>query len=410
MAIIQYSTAFNALERHVNQYNSKSEALSSHIRQAMILTAQEIIKIYSVSLLKANSISAIDFQNLPSLRTNNTQLAKRAKASTRTIQRHLNRLMEANIITEKIWHGSNSGYELFINPNILLIGGVKAIDNPQKELETEKSKVTDNQYFKNNYTTTCPHTDTSNNSYINNIIIAVDKLKTKTSSLPLTTSNRSRNATSNNFSGYTGEKCPKKNENAGGNARIKRVTIQTGAENSSSNLARSASLKIYVEALWKLAQNVLYKDHYLTQSQVKKALKLLYEWYTPVSQKDLARVHQVYIDRIEIVNKYLKKDPKNRYVQLPNTYFDPNNKYGFTGTRTWYFKQKKREKELQLKLILNAQIRIFLANEKKDVSKQKPRLELFRKCETRLGKLGNPELINAFHASILEHSAYKFVH
>lgn len=126
MAIIQYSTAFNALEGYVNQHNASTKDLSSHIRQAMILTTQEIIKIYSISLLKANSIAAIDLQNLPPLKTNNVQLAKRAKASTRTIQRHLKRLIEANIITKKIWHGSNSGYELFINPNILLIGGCKS--------------------------------------------------------------------------------------------------------------------------------------------------------------------------------------------------------------------------------------------------------------------------------------------
>jgi hypothetical protein len=212
MAIIQYSTAFNALEGYVNQHNASTKDLSSHIRQAMILTTQEIIKIYSISLLKANSIAAIDLQNLPPLKTNNVQLAKRAKASTRTIQRHLKRLIEANIITKKIWHGSNSGYELFINPNILLIGGVKAVNKPKSELQTEKSKSTDNQFFKNSKTTTCPHTDTSNNGYINNIIIGVDKLKTKASSLPLTNGYESRNATSNTFTGYTGKIDPKKKQ------------------------------------------------------------------------------------------------------------------------------------------------------------------------------------------------------
>ena len=210
MAIIQYSTAFNALDSFVQAHNSNQKDLSSHIRQAMILTAREIIKIYSLSLLKANSIKAVDFQNLPPLKTNNVQLAKRAKASTRTIQRHLKRLIEANVITKKIWHGSNFGYELFINPNILLIAGVKAVDKPKNDLKTEKSKHTDNQFFKKDRAPTCPHTDTSNNGYINNIIIGVNKLKTDASSLPLTSGYESRNATGNTLTGYTGKTAPKK--------------------------------------------------------------------------------------------------------------------------------------------------------------------------------------------------------
>ncbi len=409
MAIIQYSTAFNALEGYVNQHNASTKDLSSHIRQAMILTTQEIIKIYSISLLKANSIAAIDLQNLPPLKTNNLQLAKRAKASTRTIQRHLKRLMEANIITKKIWHGSNSGYELFINPNILLIGGVKAVNKPQKELQSEKLKPTENQFFKNTKTTTCPHTDTSNNGYINNIIISVDKLKTKASSLPLTNGYESRNATGNTFTGYTGKIDPTKKNDAGEIERKSRATDQTSAEISEVDQARSASLSFYVKSLWKLARNTIYKDHYLTQSQEKTALKLLHLWYEPVSDRQLQNVHEVYVSRLGIVQKYIAKDPTKRYVQLPDKYFDPKNPSGFTGTRIWYQKQKKREYEVRLKLILQAQIRRFLNNEKKETAKQKPRLELFRSCETRIGKLGQPELLNAFHTSVLNHSTHTYL-
>jgi hypothetical protein len=409
MSIIHYSSAFRALDHYVKQHNAVTQDLSSHIRQAMILTAREIIKIYSLSLLKANSIRAVDLENPPPLKTNNLQLAKRSNASTRTIQRHLKRLMEANIITKKIWHGSNSGYELFINPKILLIGGVKAVNKPQKELQSEKLKPTDNQFFKNLRTTTCPHTDTSNNGYINNIIIGVDKLKTKASSLPLTNGYESRNATSNTFTGYTGKIDPKKNNDAGEIERKSRATDQTSAEISEVDQARSASLSFYVKSLWKLARNTIYKDHYLTQSQEKTALKLLHLWYEPVSDKQLQNVHEVYVSRLGIVQKYIAKDPTNRYVQLPNKYFDPKNPSGFTGTRIWYQKQKKREYEVRLKLILQAQIRRFLNNEKKETAKQKPRLELFRSCETRISKLGQPELLNAFHASVLNHSTHTYL-
>lgn len=409
MPIIQYSTAFNALDHYVKQHNAVSQDLSSQIRQAMILTAREIIKIYSLSLLKANSIQAVDLENPPPLRTNNVQLAKRSNASTRTIQRHLKRLIDANIIIKKIWHGSNSGYELWLNPNILLISGGKAVNKAFKEQEIKNLKLTDNQFFKNSKTPTCPHTDTSNNGYINNIIIGVHNLKTKASSLPLTSGYASRNATGNTFTRYTGKIDPIKNSDAGEIERIKRVTDQTSAEISDVNQARSASLSFHVNSLWKLARNTIYKEHYLTKSQEIKGKELLYLWYEPVADKKLANVHQVYVERLNIVQKYLDKDPVKRYVQLPSQYFDPKNKYGFTGTRSWYQKQKKRDFEVQLKLILQAQIRRFLNNEKKETAKQKPRLELFRSCETRLGKLGQPDLVKTFHASVLNHSTHKFL-
>lgn len=409
MAIIQYSTAFRSLDNYVLQHNASTKDLSSHIRQAMILTAREIIKIYSLSLLKANSVEAVDFQNLPPLKTNNVQLSKCAKASTRTIQRHLKRLIAANIITKKIWHGSNSGYDLFINPNILLIGGVKAVNSFKKEPCSKDSQLIKNQFFKKYTTPTCPHTDTSNNGYINNIIIGVHNLKTKASLLPLTSGYASRNATGNTFTGYTGKIDPIKNSDAGEIERIKRVTDQTSAEISGVDQARSASLSFYIGSLWKLARNTIYKEHYLTQSQEKKAKELLFLWYNPVSDKKMADVHQVYIDRIGLVQKYIAKNPEKRYVQLPNKYFDPKNPSGFTGTRTWYYQQKRREFEVQMKLILHAQTRRFLNNEKKEIAKQKPRLELFRSCETRLGKLGKPELVDAFHASVLNHSTHKFL-
>jgi len=410
MPIIQYSSAFNALDLYVKQHNSVTQDLSSHVRQAMILTAREIIKIYSLSLLKANNIQAVDFENLPSLRTNNVQLAKRCNASTRTIQRHLKRLTEAKIIIKKTWHGSNSSYELWLNDDILLIDGRKAVNKTIEALKTGKSETTKNQSFKKNIPTTCPHTDSGNNSYINNLIIGVDKSKKERSSLPLTSLNESRNATGNAFTGYTEVKCPKKNESAEGNARKKRVTHQTGEKKSPLDLARSATLKIYVSSLWKLAQNTLYRGVYLNQYQIDAAKKLLYKWYEPVPEKSLSIVHQAYVERIEIVRKYLDKKPTERYVQLPDKYFNPENPSGFTGTKKWHESHKKRQKEVQLKLTLQAQIRRFIANENKISSKQKPRLALFRQCETRIGKLGKPELLQQFHASVINHSTYNFLH
>lgn len=416
MKIVNYSIAFKALDDHIKVHNSNTDQLSCRIRQAVAATAKDIIKIYGLSLLKASNIIQVDPKDLPPLKTNNLQLAKMGNASPRTIQRHLKRLMDAGIIIQKLWHGTNSGYDLWIEPKILLANGLKVVDKPKIETTSKNFQNTHNQSVRKTHTTTCRHTDSSNNGYINNLIIGVDNSSRtnlyadKTSSLPLTASTTSRNATSNTFTRYTGKKSPKKNDDAGEKVRIKRATNQTGAEKSPRDSARSASLSVYVNALWTLSRNTLYKNTYLTESQVLLGKKLLYQWYEPVSDKNLANVHQCYVERVELVRKYLAKDPEKRFVQLPHQYFNPQNKSGFAGTKKWWNDHKKRQQEVQLKLIVAAQIRRFLNNEKKDTAKQKPRLALFKQCETRIGKLGQPELLEHFHASVLTHSTQRFLY
>ena len=188
-----------------------------------------------------------------------------------------------------------------------------------------------------------------------------------------------------------------------------RATDQTGAEISDADVARSASLFVYVKVFGSLRE--IHFTKIITSRKVKKngLWNYLQLWYEPVSDKMLSKVHQVYVERIAIVEKYIAKDSERRFIQLPHQYFDPNNSSGFTGTRKWYYDQKKRELEVQQKLILHAQIRRFLNNEKKDTTKQKPRLELYKACETRIGKLGQPELIKAFQAAVLDHSTHSFL-
>ncbi|MEM9341015.1 MAG: hypothetical protein AAGA66_19940, partial [Bacteroidota bacterium] len=74
--------------------------------------------------------------------------------------------------------------------------------------------------------------------------------------------------------------------------------------------------------------------------------------------------------------------------------------------RAWWYAQDKRKKEVQVKLILSAQIRRYLSNLTKDASKRKPPLEVFRSCEQRIGKLGDPLLLQQFYAAVLPPETY----
>ena len=279
-----------------------------------------------------------------------------------------------------------------------------------------------------NSTPICRHTDTGNKGYtFNNIIKDVDNPEntvpvananslgydtghtSKRRSLSLTSKNDVAGyKTSNAVSGYTGEKEPgwpaslPENMHGAGEKVRRRAGESENEEENTCDTARSASLTLYVSLLWNLAKNLLYKDTYLTPRQEEIGQKLLYEWYEPVSTDSLTHVHQIYVERIGLVRKFIDKDPEKRYVQLPYRYFDTTNPDGFTGTKKWWEKYRQHKAETRDKLILHAQIRRFVNNEKKDLEKQKPRLSLYRECETRVGKLGDASLLQQFHAAVLD--------
>lgn len=431
MIVINYSTAFSALDRYIRKYNESKDQLSEQVRQGAAATAKDIIRIYGLFLVKANSIEEIDPKNLPSLRTNNVQLAKMGNASPRTIQRHIKRLQEAGIITNKVWHGSNSSYELWINPKILLVRCRKTMQEVKMSLDMALQESLENDRkteVLEKPTSICPHTDSCNNSYIsNNLLKDVDNSKrseqmdaagnvsgyitgnsSKRSSLSLTDEIDSAGYnTGNDGTGHTGEKVAEKIEDAGEKVRIKRAENQRsgGLKTSDPDPARSASLSLYVTLLWSLAKNILYNNTFLTERQEEIGKQLIYQWYEPVSTGSLSNVHQIYVERIGLVRKFIEKDPERRFVQLPFKYFDPDNPNGFAGTKKWWAAHEKRKVEVQAKLILHAQIRRFINNEKKEPHKQKPPLALYRECETRVGKLGDPVLLEQFHAAILNPTA-----
>ncbi len=435
--LVNYSISLKALDRFVEGYNGAQITRATQIRGSMIHTAKELIRLYGVSLLKSNKIKPVTAQNIPSLRTNNIQLGKLTQMSGRTIQRHIKRLKEAGIITDKIGHGSNSSYELWINPKILWIKGLKNLKNAKKKQDANKILDSENQYFKNSHLTKCPHTDTRNfTRNKNNILIAVDKLRRiwqeqaaadpvfngnaardsrERSLLPQTAFKFTRNATGDK-AGDTQLKDHKKNDTQlkenwrAQNGTENRMVDgrQTQLESSlpldatgNNDPTRHSFLVSHAEELWKLALEKLYGDTQLTKNQHKIAIQLLLKWYSPVGNEKLKYVHQVYKERIAIVEKYIRKDPSSRFVTLPYLYFDPSNPKGFAGTKSWYEKEKAHKKKLSYQKILRDQIKKFKKNVIKDTAEGRPLLTVYRECEQRIGKLGDPELRQAFYGAVL---------
>ncbi|MCX2764532.1 hypothetical protein [Aquimarina muelleri] len=443
--IIDYSVSFQVLDQFVFRFNKEQPSMGTKVRQSMIATTKEIIKIYGVSLIKSDKVQPLDLHNLPSLRTNNMQLAKITQASGRTIQRHIDRLLESGILTKKVWHGSHSCYELFINPKILWISELERVKNSKKREQEEKKSDTDNQVFTNNKSTKCPHSYTYKTTYKrNNRIIAVDKLndlwtgnldqnsekaektqrkdllqngtqmenvlEKQTEAEKKAEKTQRKNLFQNDAQrkdAWREQVAPKNDAAQGKHTSAEKIRAQqTGAvDNQHSDAARHAFLLQHADALWEFAKEKLYKNAWLTKKQCTIAKTLLYQWYEPVSDNRIEHVHQVYKDRILLVEKYIKKDPDKRFVTLPHLYFDPKNPNGFTGTKPWYETQKKHKASLKLQQIVRCQIQKFKRNEAKDTAEARPRLTVFRECEQRIGKLQIPSLLQQFYAEVLQPNA-----
>lgn len=400
MIVIHYPTAFKALDRFIDAFNEKTDKNSSRLRSGAVLTAKELIRIYGVALLKAGDIQEISPENLPTLQTNNHQLARMVKCSARTIQRHIVRLQKAGFITKKTFHGSNANYELLINPEILLVKEKLAVDNTKQALSAclETARQNELQALDlSSSTSKCPHTYSGNTGkQKNNIIIRVDN--------------------SGNVAGNAGEIVLKKNEagifekNFGDQAgEIVSRAAPSGHRNVRPDAVRDNSLTLYSGLLWMMARNLLYRNTDLTDRQIQTAKRLIYKLYEPVSTENLSKAHSQYVERIALVDKYLRKDPGRRFVTLPYLYFDTNNPHGFIGTKKWYYDDQRRKQDVRQELTVSRLIRSYLNNDKKDEGLRKPPLLLFRQCENTIGKFNNPALLQRFHAAVLKHETYRTI-
>lgn len=110
------------LEKFVDRYNADKQ-LRERLRLNHIALMNKLLEIYQTVLEYnvANGKLSRRGAPLPYLSTNNIQLAKGMLCRTRTIQNLRQRLSEAGLITEEVWHGSKANYKLRLNPGVLYL-------------------------------------------------------------------------------------------------------------------------------------------------------------------------------------------------------------------------------------------------------------------------------------------------
>ena len=386
--MIDYSGSFKLLMSLIDQYNMLYENAGKKIKSGMIRTAEILMKIYGVFLLKEKS-----GEKKESFRTSNAQLARMQNCSKRTIQRHLERLQLAKILIKRENKGKKSGIELWINLNLLMekmsahpVKGEKpersltastGKQSPsfkdekwQETIENIEKKVFGSDFHEKEQRTKCRH---SEEEIINNKINSTVKLL-----IP---------AQSTEETGYTGEK--------------DRGPAESVVQNQKEDLAAPGLSRIsFVEMFWNLSKKLLYGKTYLSESQHQKALELIAQLYAPVDKEKLQRVHEHYCKRIELVRRYVDRMPEKRFVPLPYIYFDTKNPSGFVGTKKWLQQQIESKREIRKECILLRELSRYKENEKRRDNLKIPQLAMYCDCEKIIKAQNDESLLRRFYEAM----------
>ena len=148
---VEHKLSQTAFENFTQQYNADKD-LKDKLRDTHFTLFCNVLSLYSKSIYNRNKILreskdllAMDPDNAPSLRTNNKELGDKIQGVCKgTIWRRLSRLIEAGII-QKEWHGTTNNYELFINPNFLLISDVNNVNYVPESEYLPKKAIIENQ-------------------------------------------------------------------------------------------------------------------------------------------------------------------------------------------------------------------------------------------------------------------------
>ncbi|MCB0654190.1 MAG: hypothetical protein KDC85_23115 [Saprospiraceae bacterium] len=358
--------------------------------------------------------------SLPTLRTNNNQLARKLGTCEKTVRNLRKRLETARIILKTVFHGSNSSYELTLSPAILHIS--KQGDSENRVLYFSEAHAASDSFFdpkrKN-----LPHTvtrtvqDTIKLNKLEGVVFQqkpenqsiegkkdVDKLLIGKGELPKTVENQQFEpvqATPEPDSGY--EPCKTRQETAPRvAAHPPKVAPDTVAE-AVAHRPKPIREKIqrHVDRLFSIALINLYDGRWLTDEEKEKGKARLAEYFAYSDPNRYTAGADEITGRIILVKVWIQRKEKKGDTRwttpIPSAYFDIRNEKGFSQTKAWYKKHKAVRHEITLKTTVTKAVNFYMRS-LEDGAKMSPS-EAYRIITQRLGKRSQ-ELVRLFNEQI----------
>ncbi|MCB0653210.1 MAG: hypothetical protein KDC85_18195 [Saprospiraceae bacterium] len=403
------------------RYN-QDKTLGDRLRGQHKNLAGILIYYFSKEIKKAQAFGdgVREGASLPTLRTNNSQLARKLGTCEKTVRNLRKRLETAKIIIKTVFHGSNSSYELTLSPAILHIS--KQGDSENRILYFSKAHAATDSFFdptrKN-----LPHTvtrtvqDTNKLNKLEGVDFQqkpesqsvegkkdVDKLLIGSGKMPETVENQQLEpiqATQEPNSGY--ETSKNRQETAPPvAAHPPKVAPNTVAE-AVAHQPREIRDKIqrHVDRLFSIALINLYDGRWLTDDEKEKGKARLAEYFAYSDPDRYTSGANEITTRIILAKRYVEKlNSKGQILwttPIPSAYFDFRMEKGFSKTKSWYKSHKKKRLEITLNTTLTKAVN-FYTRSLDDGAKIGP-AEAYRIVTQNLGKKSK-ELVRLFNEQI----------
>lgn len=300
--------------------------------------------------------------------TNRKKLSGRTIKSEATIYRLIMRLIDANIIVNKVNHGVQRDFELAINPDLVPISDHSNESyDPVREILQNTADTTIQATLRSICTPLCIDKNFEN-IFNNELITSNNQEHKKVSTLSTSFNEHSRTHYKN-----TGEPAdctgpavvldaPQSSEintfktnqnNKQNNKHLGSAKINTSYSNEVSRLneLQKAREERFAVMLVEYAISHLFNDKNIYLSERKQAYKNAQAFFKNVTKDSVCnQLLEQYQERIKLAQRFLERNSEFNFSNIyPAKYFDvENDRSGFVKTEQWYKKHLKY-KELQFK-------------------------------------------------------------
>lgn len=404
----------------IAEYNldadGESKPLSKQLRGPHMQTYFQLVHIARKSVNRDNrylsktGLNVINPQEAYSIRTTRGNLSRALGMSTDTAHRYLTRLEQAGVVTRK-GHGTRSPFELFINPDFLLI-----YDYQQENyLPGSKYFRSENCENQTPLHANCTHIPLCTKEHSNNIIMPVDNSTDKNLSCVLSDLQNEHHRGSlpapivlNNERNIRKQLKPieKSKPICEGlppvSAELEQKKEKSCAKKEKAEVDLQRLRKSFAARLYAIMIDLLFKNHSIYEAEKDNAILYIERYYMSqiTSKRQAEQTLNQYRWRTEMAASYIRRRNYNFSNIYPCAYLDINNKTGFSATKKW---AKVSENEARRKRIAR------VANHKKliDTDKldkiieqfnERPNLGTYKTCQTYVKK-NIPHLFQEFIAA-----------
>ena len=185
--------------------------------------------------------------------------------------------------------------------------------------------------------------------------------------------------------------------------------ISAPKDQTKINEVERAFLLQQVRLFWKYAKSQLYPELIISDPEEKEVLNHIWrsvykKFNLNGNKKQWENFQKVQYNRVDMVKRWLKRNP-NHWIPAPYLYFNPHNtKNGFDKTWAWYLKQEKLKIDIRNQILIQKTDHEWrLHNKGEGKHKHKTRFELYRLHCKRLSKYQNNELLSVYNNRLHNH-------